>query len=123
MKKRLKIVDFAIFFTAAAVTAVSFIAAYRTGKGRMQLIIQTPAGSYAYDMTQDRDIRMQGAIGISEIEIKNGKARFVDSPCPNKTCIQSAPLSRAGDWSACLPNNVFMRIEASSQNDVDAISE
>ena len=52
-----------------------------------------------------------------------GQARFLDSPCSNRICVQSPPLWREGDWAACLPNQVFLRIEGapSYKDEFDAI--
>ena len=37
------------------------------------------------------------------IEVKDGAARFVDSPCPDHLCEGYGWLSRQDDWAACLP--------------------
>ena len=37
------------------------------------------------------------------IQVQDGAARFVDSPCPDHLCENFGWLSRAGDWAACLP--------------------
>ena len=87
---------------------------------RKELLVHTPRGTFAYDMSKDRIIDIEGAIGTSRIEISGGTARFLDSPCPNKTCVQSMPISETGEWSACLPNQVFLRIEGGRASSVDA---
>jgi hypothetical protein len=122
-KYKTKPLDILIIAVSMAVTASAFISAYKGSKGRAQLLVQTPYGIYAYDMTQDRTIDVQGELGTSRIQISGGKARFLESPCPNKTCIQCAPISRTGEWTACLPNRVFIRIDAGSDDTVDALSQ
>ena len=65
-------------------------------------------------------MEIQGHQGISVIEIDQGKAVFLDSPCANKTCVASPPISKNGEWSACLPNGIFMRIESQEEeSDID----
>lgn len=121
---RIKILDILILAAALVVTAAAFRIAYKSGgRGHTQLLVQTPDGVYAYDMSKDRIIDAKGALGISRIEIKAGKARFLESPCRNKTCVQCAPVSRQDEWIACLPNKVFIRIEADSGGGVDAIAQ
>jgi hypothetical protein len=122
-KNKLKPLDFLILAISLAAAAIAFAVAYQNSKGRAQLLIQTPYGVYAYDMAQDKILDIKGELGISRIEIAGGKARFLDSPCPNKTCVQCAPVSRAGEWIACLPNQVFIRIQADSDDTVDAIAQ
>ena len=55
-------------------------------------------------------------IETGAIEIKDGRARIVSSPCPNGTCMKAG-------WSStlcCLPNKIIAVSTASG--DVDAIS-
>lgn len=121
--KHIKPADFFILILSAAVTIAAGIFAVKHNGGKSQLIIRTPDGEYAYDMSQDRTISVKGAIGTSVIEISSAKARFLESPCPNKTCVQSTPVIRPGDWSACLPNRIFIRVESSRKTDIDAMSQ
>ena len=123
-KYRIKVLDILILAAALVVTAAAFRTAYKSGgKERNQLLVQTPDGVYAYDLTKDRIIEAKGEIGISRIEIAAGKARFLESPCRNKTCVQCAPISSQGEWIACLPNKIFIRIEADSGGGVDAMAQ
>ncbi|MGI5055826.1 NusG domain II-containing protein [Treponema socranskii] len=118
--RKIKLIDIAVFAVFAAVTVYAFSFAYSGGVERRELVVHTPRGIFAYDMSKDRIIDIEGAIGISRIEISGGTARFLDSPCPNKTCVQSMPIRETGEWSACLPNQVFLRIEGGSAGSVDA---
>ena len=45
-----------------------------------------------------------GPLGNSIIEVKDGRIRFISSPCKGKQCIHSGWLSKNGDFAACLPN-------------------
>ena len=112
--RKIKLIDIAVFAVFAVVTVYAFSYAYSGGMARKELLVHTPRGTFAYDMSKDR------IIGTSRIEISGGTARFLDSPCPNKTCVQSMPISETGEWSACLPNQVFLRIEGGRASSVDA---
>ncbi|MBP3709261.1 MAG: NusG domain II-containing protein [Treponema sp.] len=119
---RLKFLDIVVFALFLAVTVFSFTAAYRNADSHKEIVIHTPAGIFAYDMAKDRTIQVHGRLGVSTIEIANGAVHFVDSPCPNKTCVYAHPISEAGEWAACLPNQVFIRIESTASKSVDAIA-
>ena len=118
--RKIKLIDIAVFAVFAVITVYAFSYAYSGGMNRKELLVHTPRGTFAYDMSKDRIIDIEGAIGTSRIEISGGTARFLDSPCPNKTCVQSMPISETGEWSACLPNQVFLRIEGGRASSVDA---
>lgn len=72
---------------------------------------------YEYSAKQDGIYKVSGALGITTFEIKDGRVRIIDSPCPNKTCINQgwhSPL-------VCLPNNVIITLE--DEGGFDAIAE
>jgi len=61
-------------------------------------------------LAEDRQLEITGALGVSHIEIKDAQVRFLDSPCSNKLCVLSGWHRHAGDTTACLPNQVSVRI-------------
>ncbi|MFA7593053.1 MAG: NusG domain II-containing protein [Thiohalobacteraceae bacterium] len=61
-------------------------------------------------LAEDRILDIRGAMGTSRIEIKDGQARFVASPCTNKLCILHGWQRHAGETTACVPNRVSLRI-------------
>ncbi len=61
-------------------------------------------------LAEDRQLDIAGALGISQIEIKQAEARFVASPCSNKLSVLHGWLRHAGETTACLPNQVSLRI-------------
>lgn len=76
-----------------------------------QLIIESGKNIWYYQLDKNREVKIEGILGDSTIEIKDGLVLFKDSPCPNKLCVLSNSISKNGDWIACLPNGVFARIE------------
>lgn len=114
--------DALIFCAFAVVTVFSFFGAYGGGGAGPELLITTRQGNYAYDLATDRTLEIEGDLGVSIIEIKDGVARFLDSPCPNKTCVMSLPLGQPGDFSACLPNQVFARIVSDESGAADVMA-
>lgn len=72
-------------------------------------------------LARDRTMTVAGRLGPSVIEIKNGRVRFVSSPCRNKLCIRSGWLGRGGEFAACLPNEISLVVLAPEQR-YDAIN-
>lgn len=110
-KIQLKPLDFAVTVVFLCAIFISFVKINHKSGTEQLLVITTPEDEYIYTLQEDAEYQIKGKAGISTICVKEGKAFFKDSPCPNKTCIQSAPVFRTGEWSACLPNEVFIRIE------------
>lgn len=55
------------------------------------------------------------------IEIDDRTVRFSESTCPDKVCIRTGTLTRAGQTAVCLPNRVIVRLRG-GEPEVDAIA-
>ena len=120
-----KIIDIVLIVIVLAIAVFSGFSIYGNQGSRLSLVVEAPSGSWIYDLKTDRTVEIPGALGNTTVEIAGGKARILDSPCPNKTCVAAAPLSRQGDWSACLPNKVILRVEGGDlrSEGLDAVAE
>ena len=72
-------------------------------------------------LAQDQKTHVKGPLGLTEIEIKDGRARIIRSPCKNKVCIKSGYIRYADRLAACIPNRVVIRIVGKSHRGVDAV--
>ena len=61
-------------------------------------------------LDHDHVIRIAGNQGDSIIQIQNHKARFIQSPCKHKVCIQTGWISHAGEAAVCIPNQVLIEM-------------
>jgi hypothetical protein len=41
---------------------------------------------------------------------KDGSIAFVQSDCPDKICVMSGRLHRVGEYAACIPNRIYIKI-------------
>ncbi len=55
------------------------------------------------------------------LQIAEGKADITEASCPDKVCVDHAPVDTAGEIIVCLPNQVVITIENSSESEVDAV--
>ena len=67
-------------------------------------------------LTEDRTILAKGPLGNTEVQIAGRKVWVDDSPCTNKVCIAMGTITQSGQYVACLPNHVFVRITGGTQN-------
>jgi len=72
-------------------------------------------------LNENRVIPIKGKLGITEVEIANGKARIRHSPCKNKVCIKAGDIQYADRLIACIPNRIVVRVIGEKQRGVDAI--
>jgi hypothetical protein len=118
---RLKALDLVIVLVAAGAIAWTAASAFGPGKGPAEVTITGKDGVWVYPLSSDRDISVAGPLGVTHIEIRAKAVHIEDSPCPNKTCIAAGAISASGQWLACLPNRVFVRVEGGKADEgVDA---
>ena len=109
----------AVLFAAAIIFSFLMMKS-GTGENR-RLTVYSCGDEYVFPLDRDGRYEIKGLLGVSIVTVEDGGARFEDSPCPNKTCVQCGVLFEPGSWAACLPNDVFIRIE-SDDDEVDAVA-
>lgn len=62
-------------------------------------------------LSQNIELKVEGALGLSILQIDDGRIRFDHSPCQAKQCIHSGWAEKTGEVLACLPNRVTVAIE------------
>lgn len=50
---------------------------------------------------------------------EDGNIRFEESDCPDKVCINTGKLNKAGQYAACLPNGIVLKIVPAGVYDED----
>lgn len=114
---KLKIFDIPAVAFAAAVAIFSAVFVYGSGSGETRVIIEGGGKTWVYPLGTEQTLQVEGDIGVTVVHIHDGKVAVEDSPCDNKTCVAAGAIDSNGQWIACLPNGVFVRIEGSSHNE------
>lgn len=115
MRKGIHLLPFDILIIILIV-ACGFFLTVRGQKGS-KVVVNAAGMKYEYSAELDGTYTVAGELGPTTFEIKDGRVRIIDSPCPNKTCISQGwhnPL-------VCLPNKVMITVEGEAE--FDAISE
>ena len=73
---------------------------------------------YILPLDEDRAVTVTGPLGISVVEIKNGKAHIKESPCPRKLCVHQGWKDKGS--IICLPNKVIVTIGSNEQHPEDS---
>ncbi len=126
LKTFFKPLDFCVIAVFITVIVFSFCRLKSAAAENLHLLVQTPSEQFIYPLEKDSDFFVQGENGITHIRIKEKAASILDSECPNKTCVTSGEIKKYGEWIACIPNRVVIRIEGktagSDKNKLDALS-
>ena len=118
--------DILIIFLVAV--AGIFLTVRGLGQKGSRVLVNAAGVKYEYSVSQNGTYTVAGELGPTTFEIKDGRVRITDSPCPNKTCISQGwhnPL-------VCLPNKVMITVEnetgqgrgrSNEEAELDAVSE
>ena len=83
-----------------------------TGNGHADFV-QIQSGNdeaLTEELSHDRTLSIHGPLGNSVVEISEGRARFISSPCRGQVCVHTGWLQAAGDIAACLPNRISLTL-------------
>ncbi len=70
-------------------------------------------GKQIADLSADEDttFSLDARLGKILIEIKDGRARVVESSCPEKICVRTGFIGKVGQSIACVPNKLLIVAE------------
>lgn len=97
-----------------------FLFTRNSGTGNQVEILVDGNVKFIYSLNDERKIIIDGFIGTSVAEIKDGKVRMIDSPCRDKLCIKQGFICKKGENIICVPNRVVIKIRGEG---IDGITE
>jgi hypothetical protein len=118
-KKILKVLDIPVIALAAALTLLIGATAYDQEAASSRVIVRGAGKTWIFPLEAEELVSVTGSIGETIVKISEGRAAIVSSPCSGQTCVAAGTLAKNGQWAACLPNKVFLRIEGGEDN-IDA---
>ncbi|MBM4327699.1 MAG: NusG domain II-containing protein [Deltaproteobacteria bacterium] len=94
--------------------------------GSTGMLVEIHRGERAfgrYDLEVDRVVQVPGPLGITQVEIKENRARVTRSPCPQKYCLRMGSVDRNGGLVVCVPNEVIVHMGKERPDGLDAVSQ
>jgi hypothetical protein len=117
-----RILDYCAIAISIAVIAAFSVYAYGGRARAGEVVIEASGAAWIYPLNVDRTEAVNGPIGDTIVTIQGGRASVTDSPCPDKLCVHMPPISQPGQWIACLPNKVFVRVKGEDAQEIDDLS-
>lgn len=110
---RIRIADviIIILYISIVVASIAFFP-----EGGDTLYVSTESGEYAYSLDEDGTYQFSGPLGITTLEISDGRARIIDSPCSGKDCIRQGYSSVL----CCMPNRIIATVRNTEGLDAEA---
>ena len=119
----LKPLDIPVIILITALTVITGLKAYGRGANSLNVVVRGPDKTWIFPLEAEERVSVAGSIGETLVEIRNGRAAIVSSPCNGQTCVAAGEINKNGQWAACLPNRVFIFVEGAAEADaIDAAS-
>lgn len=122
--KKIKILDVFIVIISLLLIGFSIVYLIINSEQGSKVRISTPETEFVYSLDKDAEITVESTLGESVIVINDGEAYFKSSPCDNQICVHSSPVHDTTGFIACIPNEVFLRIESNEkkkEEDFDSV--
>ena len=109
--QELKIGDKILILCLLSLSVVSGVVLKRAHQEAKYCIISVNGrDTYKLLLSEPQRVKIKGPLGESIIEIRDGSARMLDSPCPLKICMHQGEIRAPGGTIICVPNRVMIRI-------------
>lgn len=102
--------DWLVAGVALAAVAVSFPLLWRGGPAEKAVVKRDGAVVAELPLNISKRIEVQGALGVSVIEVQPGRARVAADPGPRQYCVKQGWLTQANAVAICAPNHVTLAL-------------
>ncbi len=123
--QRLTAFDRKLVVGLALLVLLSFMLPIHQDMGAQVIVSSGSKTLFVAPLDQAQQVDLQGPLGTTVLQIDNGAARVLQSPCPQKICIGLGEARLAGDLLACVPNRLVVRIAGErddKEKDYDLLS-
>jgi hypothetical protein len=114
--RRTTVLDRLVVAALLGGTLLSFMLLDRLGTGRRVVVERAGEVVFTAPLDVARTVRLDGPLGETVLEIRDGHACIRESPCPHKVCMGMGEVARRGELIACVPNRLIVRIEGGIEN-------
>lgn len=111
LPRRMTALDRLIVATLLLGILASFFLLGARPRGERVLVERDGRLLFSAPLAENRMVDLEGPLGSTRLEIRDGRARILASPCPTKACIGMGAIARAGELLACVPNQLLVRID------------
>lgn len=109
--------DAVVLTLALALVGSAFGMIYTPGGAATELVVtQAGAEPRYFRLNAAQIIDIEGAAGITTIQIEPGRARCLHSPGHQNICERAGWLERPGDMAVSLPNRLVLQVRGSGQD-------
>lgn len=110
MKRVFRPGDWLVSLSGAVLVAILFAQLWRGGAGDSVIIRSGGKVVTEASLNRNRSFEIPGPLGTTVVTVENRRVRVAKDPSPRQYCVQQGWLSRAGEATLCLPNQVAVEL-------------
>lgn len=107
--------DWLVAGAALIAVAVSFPLLWRGGPAEKAIVKRDGTVVAELPLSITKRIEVEGALGVSVIEVRPGRARVASDPGPRQYCVKQGWLTQANAVAICAPNHVTLALVGKGQ--------
>lgn len=122
LARHLKPLDFLLI--AAGITLFIFAAVrtWGTNEPAGRVTIEGSGSAFLSNLPARETYSVEGPLGVTVVQIDGDRVRVLSSPCRDQICVNAGWLTLDGQWTACLPNAVFVQLLSGEGDGPDLFS-
>lgn len=75
------------------------------------------------NLNTNSEVRIETAHGFNVVSVIDGQAVVSEADCPDKICMNHAPVSLVKESITCLPHKLIVEIENTKESEIDAVAQ
>ena len=104
----------------AALAGFFIVRKAQSGEGA-RVVITVDGKTYGtYSPDEHRTIEIKDDLGYNKVVIADGTADVTQADCPDKICVDHAPISRDRETIICLPHKLVVEVKGGEASEIDA---
>lgn len=111
-----------IIIAAVALVSLAMLATEALtggGEGKLYAAVSRGDKTDRYPLGEDREVTVSNNGYTLTFVIKDGEVYVTEADCPDKVCVHSPPISKAGGRIVCVPAMIIIKIIKDGGSDVD----
>lgn len=112
----LKVGDWLVLLLGSIVVVSSYTLLWRGGAADRAIVKRDGKTIVELSLNSARKVSVDGALGVTVIEVQPGRARVLSDPGSRQYCVQQGWLTRAGAVAICAPSHITLQLSGRDAN-------
>ncbi len=114
--------DIILFTALLALSVLLLILGNVDSKGGSATVTDSQGRVYTFNLSENKDIRIETDLGYNVISVRDGKIYVSDADCPDCSCVKQGGINKKGDKIVCLPHKLIVEVDSEDNTELDSVT-